>query len=53
VISFDEEPIVAYFNNPDCNNSVETDGEWILNENINFCNAPIPRIRGRHCDVYT
>jgi len=36
VVSFDEEPLVAYFDNSDCNNSAENDGEWFLNENINF-----------------
>ena len=26
----------------------------VRNEEVkNFCNAPIPRIRGRHCNVYT
>jgi len=30
------EPIVAYLNDPDCNNSTENDGEWVLNENIAF-----------------
>jgi len=36
VVSFDEEPLVAYFDNSDCNNSAENDGEWFLNKNINF-----------------
>ena len=35
-ISFDEEPIVAYLNDPDCNNFTNNDDEWVLNENINF-----------------
>jgi len=35
-ISFDEEPIVAYLNDPDCNNSTDNSVEWVLNENINF-----------------
>ena len=34
-VSFDEEPIVAYLNNPDCNNPAEDGDEWILNENVN------------------
>jgi len=34
--SFDEELIVAYLNDPDCNNSVDNGNEWVLNENINF-----------------
>jgi len=34
--TFDEKPIVAYFNDPDCNNSAENNGEWVLNENVNF-----------------
>jgi len=33
VVSFDEEPIVAYFDNPVCNNPAENDGEWVLNKN--------------------
>ena len=36
VATFDEEPIVAYFNDPDCYNFAENDGEWVLNENVNF-----------------
>ena len=36
VTTFDEELIVAYFNDPDCNNSTENDSEWVLNENFNF-----------------
>ena len=35
-VSFDEEPIIAHFDNPDCNNFAKNDGEWVLNENINF-----------------
>ena len=35
-VSFDEELIVAYLNDPDCNNSVDNGNEWVLNENINF-----------------
>ena len=35
-VSFDEEPIVAYLNNPDCNNSTDNGDEWVLKENINF-----------------
>ena len=35
-VSFDEEPIVAYLNDPDCNNSVGNGDEWVLNENVNF-----------------
>ena len=30
-VSFDEEPIVAYLNNPDCNNSANNGDEWVLN----------------------
>ena len=33
--TFDEEPIVAYFNNP-CNNFAENEGEWVYNKNVNF-----------------
>ena len=35
-VSFDEEPIIAYLNDPDCNNSADNGDEWVLNENINF-----------------
>jgi len=28
--------IVAYFNDPECNNPIEDDGEWVINENIIF-----------------
>jgi len=31
-VSFDEEPIIAYLNDPDCNNSANNDDEWVLNE---------------------
>ena len=34
-VSFEEEPIVAYLNNPDCNTPAEDGDEWILNENVN------------------
>jgi len=29
-------PIVTYFNDPKCNNPIEDDGEWVINENITF-----------------
>jgi len=35
-VSFDEKTIIAYLNNPDCNNSADNGDEWILNENVNF-----------------
>jgi len=35
-VYFDEEPIIAYLNDPDCNNSVYNGDGWVLNENINF-----------------
>ena len=35
-VSFDEEPIIAYLNDPNCNNSVDNDGICVLNENVNF-----------------
>jgi len=35
-VSFDEEPIVAYLNDLDCNNSADNGDEWVLNENVNF-----------------
>ena len=35
-VSFDEELIVAYLNDPDCNNSADKSIEWVLNENVNF-----------------
>jgi len=34
--TFDEEPIVAYFNDHNCNNSAENDDKWVLKENVNF-----------------
>ena len=30
------EPIVEYFNNPQCNNPIGDDDEWVINENITF-----------------
>ena len=36
VVFFDEEPIIAYLNDPDCNNSADNSDEWVLNENVNF-----------------
>jgi len=35
-VSFDEEPIVAFLNDPDCNNFTDNGDEWVLNENVNF-----------------
>ena len=35
-ISFDEEPIVAYLNDPDCNNSANNGDDWVLNKNVNL-----------------
>ena len=35
-VSFDGETIVAYLNDPDCNNSADNGDEWVLNENVNF-----------------
>jgi len=35
-VSFDEESIVAYLNDPDCNNSADNGDKWVLNININF-----------------
>ena len=35
-VSFDEELIVAYLNDLDCNNSADNGDEWVLNENVNF-----------------
>jgi len=35
-VSFDEESIVAYLNDHDCNNSADNGDEWVLNENVNF-----------------
>jgi len=35
-VSFDEEPIVTYLNDPDCNNSADNGDERFLNENVNF-----------------
>ena len=30
------EPIVACFNNPQCNNPSEDDNEWLINDNVFF-----------------
>ena len=30
------EPIVAYFNDSKCNNPIEDDCEWVINENVTF-----------------
>ena len=32
--TFAFKPIVAYLNDRECNNSIEHDGEWVINENI-------------------
>jgi len=34
--TFAFKPIVAYLNDPECNNPTEDDGEWVINENIIF-----------------
>jgi len=34
--TLDFKPIVAYFNDPQCNNPIEDDGEWVINENVTF-----------------
>ena len=34
------ELIVAYFRDLDCNNSVENNGEWVINENVSFNYSP-------------
>jgi len=33
---FSIKSIVAYLNDPDCNNPSENEGEWVLNENVAF-----------------
>jgi len=35
-VSFDKKMIIAYLDDPDCNNSIDNGDEWILNENVNF-----------------
>ena len=30
------EPIVAFFNNPQCNTPSEDDDEWVINDNVSF-----------------
>ena len=30
------EPIVAYLNNPDSNDSTKNDGDWVLNESLSI-----------------
>ena len=34
--TLDFKPIVAYFNNPQCNNPIEDDDKWVINENVTF-----------------
>jgi len=34
--TFDFIPIVAYLNDPECNNPTEDDGEWVINKSITF-----------------
>jgi len=34
--TFAFKPIVEYFNDPECNNPIEDDGEWVINENVTF-----------------
>ena len=34
--TFAFKPIVAYFNDPECNDPNEDDGEWVINENVTF-----------------
>ena len=29
-------PIVAYLNDPECNNPIKDDDEWVINENVTF-----------------
>jgi len=38
--TFAFKPIVAYLNNPECNNPIEDDEEWVINENIT-CDHPM------------
>jgi len=33
---FTLELIIAYLDDPDCNNPAENEGEWVLNENVAF-----------------
>ena len=35
-VSFDEETVTTYLDDPDCNNSADNGDEWVLNENVNF-----------------
>ena len=34
--TFTFKSIIAYFNDPKCNNLIEHDGEWMINENVTF-----------------
>jgi len=34
--TFSINPIIAYLNDLDCNNSTKNEGEWVLNENVAF-----------------
>ena len=36
MVSFDKETIIAYLDDPDCNNSADNRDKWVLNENVNF-----------------
>ena len=34
--TFAMEPLVAYLDNPYCNNTVKNDDEWVLNKDVDF-----------------
>ena len=34
--TFAFKPIIAYLNDPECNNPIEDDGEWVINKNVTF-----------------
>jgi len=34
--TFAFKPIVTYFNDPECHNPIEDDGEWVINESVTF-----------------
>ena len=36
MVSFDKEMIIAYLDDPNCNNSADNGDEWVFNENVNF-----------------
>ena len=40
--TFALESIIAYLNDPECNNLVDDEGEWVINEDVSFGYFLIP-----------